>query len=970
MADLESQDKLTRYLSPINVWALSFGCILGWGAFVMPGSTLLPIAGPVGTIVALAIGGLAMIVIAASIHFMSVRHPDSGGAFTFTKRVFGYDHAFLCGWSLILAYVAIIWANATAVVLIVRFLLGPIFQFGFHYVVAGYDVYFGEILVTLAVLGLSGLFSCLNKRMVTAVNTVLAVGLLLGTLCCLGMVFFHVGSLSQVVSPPFASERERFTQIFGIVALAPWAFIGFESATHGASEFKFPIKKLFGILFAAIVAGTVVYIATTIISVIGTPTDYPSWIDYIAALGTLDGIDGLPVFQAMYASAGNNGLMLLAFVVICALGTSLIGLYRALSRLLYMMAEDEVLPDWFRHTNEDGVPRNAIYFIMAISVFVPFVGRAAIGWIVDVTSISASIAYCYIAACCYMVARRENQHNMVMVGILGIVISALFFIYPLIPNLWSVTALAAESYFILAVWSILGLFLFRFIFRADQKDRFGKSTIVWIVMVFLIMFASTMWVRQATNTTMNNVVDRIAEFYGDEYAMHRVYIDQQTIGKEQHFLVERSEEVQGNLLANSLIQMALIIVSLDVMFNIYRLMHRCEREHDQKRAFAEQSSQAKTMFLSNMSHDIRTPMNAIIGYTKIAQREGTTKDEMREYLGKIDASSQHLLRLINDVLEMSRIESGKMDLNPTACDLNDLMQNVEDLFSTQMHEKGIDYTVSVDRIEHRHVMCDSDRLSRVLLNLLSNAYKFTPEGGMVSVTLSELFPVTSPDIGNYELRVKDSGIGMAPEFAERIFEAFERERTSTVSGIQGTGLGMAITKSIVDQMGGTIDINTAPGAGTEFIVRLSFPTVSDAEVAASAKHEAEVVDADFTGRRILAVEDNDINLEIIALMLQDLGFEVETATNGQEALDKLVAAGPGHFDAVLTDIQMPVMSGYEEVKAIRELEDPKLANIPVVACSANAFEEDVQASLAAGMDGHLAKPIEIDEMKELFARLL
>ncbi|MDO4796737.1 MAG: amino acid permease [Coriobacteriales bacterium] len=681
---MKQRNDASAFLSRRHVWALSFGCILGWGAFVMPGSTLLPMAGPAGTIIAMVLGALCMIVISASFQYMANRYPDSGGAYSYAKHVFGFDHAFLCAWSLVLAYVAILWANATAVVLIARFLLGPVFQFGFHYVVAGYDVYAGEILITLAVLGVFGLISCTKRRVVISLNTVMAAGLLIGTILCFAMVFAQHPNLVQSLNPPFVRSGSVASQVLSIVVLAPWAFVGFESVSHSTSEFKFSIRKLFPILVVAILCGALVYILTTVISVMAAPGEFGGWREYVSNLGKLDGLRALPVFHAIESAAGGSGLLILSITVLCALGTSLLGLYRASGNLLQRMAMDGILPEWFTGSNSDGIPVNAVRFVMALSIVVPFVGRAAIGWIVDVTSVSASLAYLYASICCFVTARKASNRIMVLVGACGIAISGAFFVAPLIPNLWSVSSLATESYLILAAWAILGLLVFRVLFLRDQHDRFGKSTIVWISMIFLILFASTLWMRQASYDTTNHVIESIDEFYSEQDARHGVQLSMRDVEYEEEYLSEQSELVHGSILLNSLVQMALIILSLVVMFSIYSLMRKREREHDRQRMQAEQSNLAKTEFLSNMSHDIRTPMNAIIGYTSIARRKDTTPEEMREYLAKIDASSQHLLSLINDVLEMSRIESGRMELDPIEMDIVVAMHEVRDMFATQM----------------------------------------------------------------------------------------------------------------------------------------------------------------------------------------------------------------------------------------------------------------------------------------------
>jgi CheY-like chemotaxis protein/anti-sigma regulatory factor (Ser/Thr protein kinase) len=257
---------------------------------------------------------------------------------------------------------------------------------------------------------------------------------------------------------------------------------------------------------------------------------------------------------------------------------------------------------------------------------------------------------------------------------------------------------------------------------------------------------------------------------------------------------------------------------------------------------------------------------------------------------------------------------------------------------------------------------DVTRVNRVLLNLIGNAYKFTPSGGSVTVTLRELAGV-DPFSSTYELSVRDTGIGMSEEFAAKVFDAFERERTSTASGIQGTGLGMAITKRIVDLMGGTIEVDSEQGRGTEFIVRVAFAVLEDQPAADAGTDAGDAPEPiDFEGMRLLLAEDNEINREIAGVVLEELGFVVDMVEDGQQALDKLVAAGPGVYDVVVTDIQMPVMNGLDEARAIRALPDPALAGIPIVAMSANAFREDIEASRAAGIDAHVAKPIDIGEV--------
>ena len=518
---------------------------------------------------------------------------------------------------------------------------------------------------------------------------------------------------------------------------------------------------------------------------------------------------------------------------------------------------------------------------------------------------------------------------------------------------------------------------------------------------------------------------------------------------------------------------------------------------------AETANRAKSTFLSNMSHDIRTPMNAIIGFTTLAVSNIDDKNRVRDYLCKILSSSNHLLSLINDILDMSRIESGKIHLEETEVSLSEVLHDLKTIISGQIHAKQLELYMDVMDVTNEDVYCDKTRLNQVLLNLLSNAVKFTPAGGTVSVRIRQ-YPGTVKGSELYEIRVKDNGIGMSQEFVQKIFSPFERERTSTVSRIQGTGLGMAITKNIVNMMGGTIEVLTEQGKGTEFIVRLPFRiqskhqriekiaeleglkalvvdddfntcdsvtkmlvkvgmrsewTLSGKEAVLRARQSMEMGDAfhayiidwrlpdmngievtrqirslgddtpiiiltaydwsdievearaagvtafcakpmfmsdirdtlmtaigqkqaeaetailptagsDFRGRYILLVEDNELNSEIAAEILNEYGFLVDTAENGAEAVEKVKNSKPGNYDLVLMDVQMPVMNGYEATKQIRALDNPALAGITILAMTANAFDEDKKKALECGMDGFLSKPIVIEELISILQKNL
>ncbi len=518
---------------------------------------------------------------------------------------------------------------------------------------------------------------------------------------------------------------------------------------------------------------------------------------------------------------------------------------------------------------------------------------------------------------------------------------------------------------------------------------------------------------------------------------------------------------------------------------------------------ADAANRAKTTFLNNMSHDIRTPMNAIIGYTALTTTHLDNKARAQDYLSKIAQASNHLLSLINDVLDMSRIESGKVTIEERPENLADILQGLRNIIQSDIHAKHLELFIDTVDVTDEEVFCDRLRLNQILLNLTSNAIKFTPAGGSVAVRVTQK-PSQKPDCGIYEFRVSDTGIGMSPEFVKTVFDPFTRERTSTVSGIQGTGLGMAITKNIVDMMGGTIQVDSAIEKGTTFTVQLelrftaehqdmgpiaelsglrglvvdddlvscqsvskmlrqigmraewtlsgreavvrtdeaieladpfevyivdwSMPEMNGVETVREIRKivgedspiilmsaydwsdiEQEARQAGVTGfiskplfasdlhrtleqslgrstvvsgpqapapaedcfkdRRILLVEDNELNREIAAELLEEAGLQVECAENGQLACDMVRASVPGYYDLVLMDIQMPVMDGYAATRAIRSIGDPALANLPIIAMTANAFEEDRERALEAGMNGHLAKPIDVEKMMALLRDL-
>ena len=1104
---------LSKHLSPMGAWALAFGCAVGWGSFVMPGNTFLPIAGPLGTVLGIGIGAVIMLLIAANYHFLMGKYPEAGGAYAYTKHIFGYDHGFLNAWFLILTYVAIIWANATALPLIGRNLFGSLFQVGFHYEIAGFHVYLGEVLLAAAALALAAAV-CLYGRCAGKVQTVLALVLVGGVAVCFLAALFSGSFTGASLSPAYSPDRAPLAGAFTIIALAPWAYVGFESICHSSGEFKFDLKKSFRVLAVAVVTAGAAYAMLALLAVSSLPEGCASWTDYIFNLGAYQGVEGLPTFFGAQSVLGVFGVVLLGLAALAGILTGLIGNYVVSSRLLYALAEDNMLPGWFGKLNKRRVPGNAVLFLMGISVLLPLLGRTAVSWIVDVTTVGATIAYAYTSDAALRAARKEKNRLFMVTGGAGVAVSLAFILYFLIPHLLEVTALSTESYLILAAWGILGFVFFLYAFRRDTSRRMGRSTVTWIVLLALIIFTSTIWMHQATETTAVEAVTPIQTYYTDRLAQEGVDIEATATKPSRVYLEEQLRTISHSLTANSLIQTALIVAALAMLFYVYSLMQKREKQMEREKVLAEENSRAKTSFLSNMSHEIRTPMNAIIGLDSIALKDPNLSPHTREQLEKIGSSAKHLLGLINDILDMSRIESGRMVLKNEEFSFRTFLEQINVMVNSQCVDKGLNFECHIIGHVNDYYIGDDMKLKQVMINILGNAVKFTPAPGSVTFTVEQ--PQQFEDHCTLRFTVKDTGIGMSKEYIPKIFEAFSQENSGISNRYGSTGLGMAITKNIVNMMNGDIAVESEKGKGSTFTVTVTLKAsarsvtqeqgavlpenlrvliVDDSEVACE---QAEMVAADigikadvvmrgedavgrvlkrreegvpyhlvitdykmpgmdgltltrairafdkgdtavivltgyswediqeecnqigvdgimskplFTdsllqeiqrvlekkreeakkgapsaelvaestqeaeensldGLRVLLAEDMEINAEILTDLLDMEGITAEHAENGQIAVDMFASHPEKYYDAVLMDVRMPVMDGLEAARALRALDRPDAKTVPIIALTANAFDEDVQRSLQAGMNAHLSKPVEPERLYDTLRHLI
>ena len=1373
--------------TPLGMWAFSIGTSIGWGSFIVTCNTYLQKSGVLGTVVGLLLGTAVILVVTWNLQYMIRRAPGAGGIYSFEKKVGGKDLGFLAFWFVLLTYLAILWANMTSLPLFARFFLGGAFRFGFSYTIFGYQVWLGEALLSMAAVVLIGLLCVRSTRLVNHVMVAAALTFALGfTVCAVVALLRHDGA-SYSYEPMYAEGAGAFAQIVHIAAISPWAFIGYENISHFSEEYRFPVKRVRGILIASVIATTLLYLFVSLLSVSAYPPEYESWFAYIRDMGNLEGLKAVPAFYAAERYMGRAGVTVLMLSLFGVILTSLIGNLLALSRLLFAAGREGEAPGSLARLNARGVPYRAIAAVVAVSFFVPFLGRTAIGWIVDVTTLGATLIYGLISHAVFRDAQVKRRVPEMISGAAGIVLMLVFGLLLLVPSLLPFHAVATESYVLFVVWSVLGLIYFRAILRRDKHHEHEQRIVVWAFLLVLVLFAAMMWVSRETEIAANNAVDRIYEYhqthpehdteksmedrtdflhsqakaisstntlyttvtlgiflvittmllnnyretqalgeklaeaereastarkiaelkesisslldnipgmtftkdagtgvyiacnqafadyahkdspdgvagltdeeiFDAETAAHFVADDKLALSMDRPYIFyEDVLDAAGNQMRLQTTKLKFIdstgrvcllgicrddtemvriqhenamtreayenAVSSGVMYtHIARTLVRdytdmfyvnldteefieyrrgdvssqlsemrrgwhffsdCKKElservwPDDRESFlksmdrrtlvaalerkdtflmtcrqigengpvyvsmkvslmeddkhfiilgitnvdaemreamaksealaaalsaAEEANKAKTSFLSSMSHEIRTPMNAIIGLDKLALRDGELNEQTRDYLEKIGSSASHLLNLINDILDMSRIESGHLVLRRVVFPFKDMLEQINTMVMSQCADKGLSYDCRVLGQVSETYIGDDMKLKEVLINILSNAVKFTEAPGSVTLTVEET--ARFEDHATLCFRVRDTGIGMDEEFLPKIFDVFSQADNSRKSKYGSTGLGMAITKRIVEMMNGSISVESEKGVGTEFAVTVTLKTceqrgegpdgsagaqelyvlvVDDDKIAADhagsvldelgiradvcnsgeealrmmevqhSKHrpynlvlmdwnmpgmngletsaeirrlyenestvviltaynrddiqqEAERVGVDsflskplfaanvieeferiarrqrlasakenraeLSGRRILLAEDMEINAEILMDILGLESIRADHAENGREAVEMFRNSAPGAYDAVLMDVRMPEMDGLEAAAAIRALDRPDAKTVPIIALTANAFDEDVQRSLQAGMNAHLTKPIEPDNLYRALGELI
>ena len=581
--EAKKSDKLLAYLSPKTAWALSIGTTIGWGSFVVTGNTYLLNAGPAGSVVGLLVGAIVMLIIARNYHYMMNCYPNAGGVYCYAKNILGHDYGFLSAWFLSLTYIAIFWANATSLPLFARYFLGDIFRFCPLYKIFGYEVFLGEVLLTALAIVLTGFLCSLSKRAAAKIVLFLALAFTLAITVCFVLAMIRRGGAGFSFAPAFIPKKSAFNSICFIAIVSPWAFVGFENISHSIEGFNFEHKKSFGIFASSIAISTALYIFIILLSISAYPPEYSNWLSYIKDLDNLRGIKALPPFYAANHYIGQAGIFILMAALLALIVTSLIGNMVALSRLLYAVAKDDVIPQKLAQLNKAHIPSNAVWTVTAISIFIPLVGRTAIGWIVEVTTIAATIIYGLLSWSAYKFARSENKKTESLIGVSGIILMIVFATLLIVPTPMAKNVITSEAHFLFTVWAILGFVVFHYIIKRDKTGKFGSSVTVWVALITFILILSLIWMSRSNQKAIEEASRRIALYFnGLEDA--QAY----TRGNEEYLRIAMNSIHVADV-KNSFIVLSLFTLSITMLVSSFMLLKKRELFH------AEELGKARNM---------------------------------------------------------------------------------------------------------------------------------------------------------------------------------------------------------------------------------------------------------------------------------------------------------------------------------------------------------------------------------------
>ena len=629
-----SSAKLRPYLSPLAVWALSAGSAIGWGALVVTGNTYLAKAGPLGSILGILTGFAVMLLVAGHYHFLANRYPGTGGLYNYVKHIFGYDRAFLAAWFMFLVYISIFWANATSIPLFARYFLKSVFSFGYLYTIFGYEVYLGEVLVTLAVIALVGVLCMKSKKATARCMTVLSLVFTVGITVCFTAAMLGRGREGITIDPVFLPDTGALGQVLRIAFISPWAFIGFESVSHSAAEYRFEHRNMLRVLVISLLVVTVLYVFVILMSASAYPEGCSGWLDYISRLDEFEGIAGLPAFYAAGRYMGPAGIYILMASLMALVLTSLIGMLRTLSRLCYAVAQDGILPERFATLSDKQIPVNAIRLVTLMSLPIPLLGRTAIGWTVNTSTIGAAILYGFASMAVFKASGRAGLKKEHIAAALSAAVFAVVLAVLLLPGAFSDHTIETETYVLLAVWSLLGLLFFNRVIQKDHARNFGKAIIVWIVLLAFIILMGVTLAERYNESRENAVIDDIQSYMNGT-------ADAETLaaGAEEFLDLQRKRLLDADG-TSVMVMYVLFGVSFAVLIVNYSSMKKWEK------IAAEERDQARTIAYTD-------PLTGVKSKHAFAVEEDRMEEQIRggeaEEFGVVICDVNGLKR-INDTL--------------------------------------------------------------------------------------------------------------------------------------------------------------------------------------------------------------------------------------------------------------------------------------------------------------------------------
>ncbi len=614
IVNMNNQPGLKPVFSVWAVFALSIGASIGWGSFVVTCGAYLQKAGFLGTFLGMAAGMMLVLVIAWNLQYMIGKSPGAGGVYTFKKRLSGDDTGFVAFWFVLLVYLAVLWGNITAVPLFARLFVGGLFQFGPHYTVLGYDVWAGEVLLSIGAIGFIGLLCAKSahglSREMTAASLTFVIGF---ALCAAVAVFRHEPAFSY--SPLFAGEGSSLGQIVRIAAISPWAFIGFENIAHFSEEYDFPVRKVRGILVCSVVATAALYLLVSVLSIAAYPPEYASWLEYFRDLDNLDGLKALPAFYAAYHYLGGTGVAILLVALFCVILTSLIANLLALSRLLFAAGRARDVPQAMGALNARGVPENAIWAVVALSALIPFLGRTAIGWVLDVTTLGATVVYGLVSHGVYLQARSENRRLEQATGLAGLILMIIVLVLLLVPGLLTFHAMQTESYALFIAWSLLGLLYFSVLRKKKRTARDTPGVVVWIALMLLMMFSALMWASREVEIANRESMEDILQYQSAEAGG----VMDEGMAQRTEFLKDHAQEISRTNTQFTLFSLALFLLFSGAL--LYRNQQRIREIAEQRRrVIAETERDALTglysasyfrVYAERLGKSAKVPMDAV-----------------------------------------------------------------------------------------------------------------------------------------------------------------------------------------------------------------------------------------------------------------------------------------------------------------------------------------------------------------------